>query len=113
MRRAKAHSAVNLSLNTIRERRRLVLVEGVEPFEKIAAAAEPPLDRGLHDRLYAAIAQLEPETAQILILLYVHDYSIAEIAALLEKSRSLIAVRLFRSRARLKQILHAPQEGTP
>jgi RNA polymerase sigma-70 factor (ECF subfamily) len=104
-------AAVNLSLNTIRQRQRFVLVEGVEAFEKIAAAKERNPDRGLHDRLYAAMAELEPEVAEMLILRYVHDYSIAEIATLLDKSRSLIAVRLFRSRARLRERIRAPEKG--
>jgi RNA polymerase sigma-70 factor (ECF subfamily) len=101
-------AAVNLALNTVRQRQRYVLVEGVEEFERLAAAAEPNPTGGLHQRLYAAIAELDPESAQILILRYVHDYSIAEIANLLGKSRSMVAVRLFRSRARLKQLT---QEG--
>src|SRR5262249_18471774 len=66
-------AAVNLSLNTIRQRQRYVLVGGIEPFEKLAAAGEPNPDRGLHDRLYAAITELDPEMADILVLRYVHD----------------------------------------
>jgi RNA polymerase sigma-70 factor (ECF subfamily) len=107
-------AAVNLSLNTIRDRKRYVFVEGLEElaeFEKIVDASEPPRGSDLHQRLYAAIAELDSESAQILILRYVHDYTIAEIADLLGKSRSLIAVRLFRSRARLKKFLPAPQKG--
>jgi DNA-directed RNA polymerase specialized sigma24 family protein len=40
-----------------------------------------------------------------LILRYEHDYSDAEIAKLLGTSRSAIAVRLFRARARLKKFM--------
>jgi DNA-directed RNA polymerase specialized sigma24 family protein len=38
-------------------------------------------------------------------LRYLHDYSDAEIAALLGTSRGVIAVTLYRSRARLRRLL--------
>jgi RNA polymerase sigma-70 factor (ECF subfamily) len=103
-------AAVNLSLNTIRQRQRYVLVDA-EDLAEMRPAVEPNSGTELHDRLYEAIAKLDPEAAQILILRYVHDYSIAEIAKLLGQSRSLIAVRLFRLRARLKQLIRASQKG--
>ena len=53
---------------------------------------------------------MKPEAAQILILRYVHDKSVAEIARLLGVSRGTIALRLFRSRARLKKLLRARME---
>lgn len=103
-------AAVNLSLNTIRSRRRHVQVNDVESFEKVATSSESDAAEELHKRLYAAIAELDPEAGQILILRYVHSYSIADIARLLGKSYSLITVRLFRSRTRLKQLIRASQE---
>jgi RNA polymerase sigma factor (sigma-70 family) len=57
--------------------------------------------------LYEAIAKLKPKSAEILILRYVHNKSDAEIARMLGVSRGTIALRLFRSRARLKQLLRA------
>ena len=104
-------AAVNLSLNTIRSRRRHVQVNDVESFEKVVTSSESDSAEELHTRLYKAIAELDPEASQILILRYVHSYSIADIAKLLGKSYSLITVRLFRSRTRLKQLIRAPHEG--
>jgi RNA polymerase sigma factor (sigma-70 family) len=98
-------AAVNLSLNTVRLRRRHVLTGEVEHFE--AAAIGPSPDEERHKRLYEAIAELDPGESEILILRYVHEYSNGEIAKLLGKSRGTVAVRLFRSRARLKQLIRA------
>jgi len=58
-------------------------------------------------RLYQAIAELKPEAAQIVILRYMHNKSDAEIARMLGKSRGTIALKLFRTRARLKKLLLA------
>jgi RNA polymerase sigma-70 factor (ECF subfamily) len=102
-------AAVNQSLNTIRSRRRHVQVNDAESFEKVATSSESDDAEELHKRLYEAIAELDPEAGQILILRYVHSYSISDIAKLLGKSYSLITVRLFRSRARLKQIIRSSQ----
>jgi RNA polymerase sigma factor (sigma-70 family) len=52
-----------------------------------------------------ALAQLNPRAVEILILRYEHDYSDAEIARILGKSRGAIALTLFRARARLKALL--------
>jgi RNA polymerase sigma-70 factor (ECF subfamily) len=103
-------AAVNLSLNTIRSRRHHVQADEAEHVEKVVPTSESEFAE-LHDRLYRAIAELDREAGQILVLRYVHSYSIADIAKLLGKSRSLIAVRLFRSRARLKKLIRAPQQG--
>jgi RNA polymerase sigma-70 factor (ECF subfamily) len=101
-------SAVNLSLNTVRSRRRHVLTGDTGRFDRAANADESNTAEELHQRLYQAIAELNPEAAQIVILRYVHNYSDAEIAKLLGTSRGVIAVRLFRSRARLKKLIRAP-----
>ena len=61
----------------------------------------------IHRRLYEAIAQLNPEAANILILRYLHNFSDADIAKMLGTSRTAMAVRLFRVRARLKQIMES------
>jgi RNA polymerase sigma-70 factor (ECF subfamily) len=100
-------AAVNTSLNSIRARRREVLVDDDERFESTVAPAGISIDDELHKRLYEAIAQLKPEAAQIVILRYVHDQSDAEIARLLGMSRGSVALRLFRSRMRLKTLLRS------
>jgi RNA polymerase sigma factor (sigma-70 family) len=67
------------------------------------------MEEELERRLYEGIHQLHEGAAQIVILRYVHDYSIAEIAKSLGTTRSTVAVSLFRSRARLKKLILAAQ----
>ena len=93
-------AAVNLSLNIIRSRKRLVLTS---TFDELAVSPQP--DDDLQSRLLKAVAQLTPNAVEILILRYVHGYSDAEIAKLLGRSRGTIAVTLFRSRARLRKLI--------
>ena len=98
-------AAVNLSLDTIRSKRRYELIDDPERFEAPADSSESKRAELVHRRLTEAIAELNPAAAHILILRYVHNHSDAEIAKLLGTTRSAIAVRLFRSRARLKKLL--------
>jgi RNA polymerase sigma-70 factor, ECF subfamily len=103
-------AAVNQSLDMIRSRKRRQL-EG--PFE----LPDAPVDNSgsilleeTHRRLADALAELHPDAVQILILRYVHEYSDAEIAKLLGVSRGTMAMRLFRSRARLKKLMRESLE---
>lgn len=98
-------AAVNLALDTLRAKKRLELVGDSGRFESIADTSDTTQTEAMHRRVTEAIAELNPNAAHILILRYVHDYSDAEIAKLLGTSRTAIAVRLFRSRARLKKLL--------
>jgi RNA polymerase sigma factor (sigma-70 family) len=97
----------------IKSRRRLALTDDPGDF----AASTPPDDSALaeklHSRLYEAIAKLSPENAELVILRYVHNMSDADIAKTLGKSRAFVAVRLFRSRARLRKLLRGAMEGKP
>jgi RNA polymerase sigma-70 factor (ECF subfamily) len=97
-------AAVNSSLNTIRGEKRRVLntdraVREAEPAPDSESAEE------IHRRLYEAVAKLAPDSAHLLILRYAHNYSDAEIAKLLGLSRAAVAVRLFRSRSRLRKLM--------
>ena len=101
-------AAVNLSLNVLRTRKRRRLVYGIDTLELPAPdeAREDVQDReARHEWLMAAIASLRPRALEILLLHYRHDYSDAQIAALLGTSRGTIAVALFRIRARLRTLL--------
>ena len=100
-------AAVNASLDTIEARRRNVLTADADRLGVTPVNADR-FEDDLHKRLYEAIAQLGPEAAEILILRYVHGANDAEIAKMLGTSRGVIAVRLFRSRARLKKLLRSP-----
>ena len=99
-------AAVNLSFDTLKTRRRRPQVTNdPEQIEAPVRPSDVPFDDEMHDRLYEAIAQLSPETAEILLLRYVHDISDARIAKMLGVSRTVIAVRLYRARARLKKLI--------
>jgi RNA polymerase sigma-70 factor (ECF subfamily) len=94
-------AAVNLSLNVIRSRKRFApeadaFVVAVD--EGTTSAAEE-----LHRRLMEAIAALNPKDAEVLVLRYVHGRTDADIAKVLGVSRGSIAMRLLRSRLRLKK----------
>jgi DNA-directed RNA polymerase specialized sigma24 family protein len=56
------------------------------------------------------MAESDSAAVELLILRYVHNYSDFEIAKMFGKSRSAIAVRLFRARARLKKLLQRSGE---
>jgi RNA polymerase sigma-70 factor (ECF subfamily) len=106
-------AAVNASLSTIRNRRHEVLVENWQPFETPAPGDSPVVSdvNERHRRLYEAIAELKPEAAQIVILRYMHDKSDAEIARLFGVSRGAIALKLFRSRMKLRKLLRETLGG--
>jgi RNA polymerase sigma factor (sigma-70 family) len=102
-------AAFNLSLNTIRDRARHVLTDNLEAFDAGYAPSEE--SAAVDGRIREAIAGLHPAAAQIVVLRYVHDYSIAEIAGMLGTTRGTVAVSLFRSRARLKLCLAEGGKG--
>jgi len=101
-------AAVNLSLDIIQQRKREILTDDTERFQTAVSDDSDRLEE-LHAHLYAAVARLDPDSADILVLRYVHNYSDAEIAKLLGKSRGLIAIRLFRLRSRLRKIIYSLQ----
>ena len=103
-------AAVNLSLNTIRLRKKQLLIGDADIFEGDRPTSSSGIDEGIHKRLREAIATLSPRSVEILILRYVYDYTEPQIAALLRRSRGTIAVTLFRSRARLRKLLLSPGE---
>jgi RNA polymerase sigma-70 factor (ECF subfamily) len=99
-------AAVNEALNIIRSRRRHPM-ETLEDNETPAVPDDAHSHEIIHRKLYEAIAELHPVSAEAVILRYVHDYSDAEIAKLLGASRVTIAVRLHRARVQLKKLLRA------
>jgi len=104
-------AAVNLSLDTVRARQRQTYMADAGSLEDRASKTDSVFEEEMHEQLYRAIAELPPEAAQIVVLRYIHDYTDAEIAKLLGKSRTSIAVRLFRSRARLRKLIRDSMEG--
>ena len=99
-------SAVNLSLDVIRNRRRRILPAEFVPH------LSPVHDTPIQESLREAMSKLTPKAAEILILRYVHGYTDAEIAKFLGTSRPTIAVSLFRARARIRKLMK-PGGGKP
>lgn len=88
-------AAFNLSLNTIRDKKREVLTDDLEVFETTCATGDGSAgDLALDQALREAIATLNPAAAQVVILRYAHDYSLADIARMLGTTRSTVAVSL-------------------
>ena len=98
-------AAVNLSLDTIKSKRRYELVGDDKRLDRPVDTADSQRAERLHRLLVEALTELTPEAVHILILRYVHNHSDAEIATMLGTSRTVIAVRLFRSRARLRKLM--------
>jgi RNA polymerase sigma factor (sigma-70 family) len=100
-------AAVNASLNVARSRRHQVLIADEDRMDALVELSRPSPESPIEGRLVDAIAQLNPVAVEMLILRYEHQYSDAEIAKLLRKSRGVVAVTLYRARARLKKLLRA------
>src|SRR5262245_10168517 len=105
-------AAINLSLNTVRDRERKKLADDSERvLVPVVPSPEAQSDDDVRRRLLAAIAQLRPRAVEILILRHVHGHTDAEIARMLGTSRGTIAVTLFRARARLRKLLSPVTSG--
>ena len=99
-------AAVNTSLDVLKARRRHpIRLNDADPLDVPAPPDGAAFDERMHQRLYEAFASLNPEAAEVLILRYMQNKSVTEIAAALGVSNTAIAVRLFRSRARLRKLL--------
>lgn len=103
-------AAINTALNAVRSRKRHVLVDAVEDFASQPPAGSSDSGGPVRRRLLNAITKLKPKEVEVLILRYEHDYSDAEIAKMLGKSRGTVAVTLYRTRARLKKLLRTSGE---
>jgi RNA polymerase sigma-70 factor (ECF subfamily) len=105
-------AAFNQSLSVLRaRRRRRATADDVEALTVPAIEpVDPRIGEELTQRLYAAIEQLTPQSAQILLLRHVHGCGLTEIAKIVGSTRSAVAVSLFRSRARLKKLVRTTLE---
>lgn len=100
-------AAVNLALNTVRSRKHKNIVGDVEMLEAPERVSADGASDEMRRNLLNAIARFKPRVVEVLVLRYEHNYSDAEIAKMLGKSRGTIAVTLSRTRARLKKLLRA------
>jgi RNA polymerase sigma-70 factor (ECF subfamily) len=106
-------AAINLSLNTLRSRRRHVLTDDHHHLESLSPSPQDNPNEGLETRLADALSQLSPRAVEMLILRYEHNYSDAEIGKMLGASRGTIAVTLYRARARLKKLIKGSDGEKP
>jgi RNA polymerase sigma-70 factor (ECF subfamily) len=104
-------AAFNLSLNTIRDKKRQVLTGNMAAFDTGHSPDEAHAQHLLDQRLHEAIAALNPAAAQIVILRYVHNYRLSDIAQMLGTTRGTVAVSLFRARVSLKKWLLGGMSG--
>jgi RNA polymerase sigma-70 factor (ECF subfamily) len=105
-------AAFNLSLNSIRDKKREVLTGNMAVFDTVCDTDGPKArDLAMDRALREALAALHPAATQMVILRYVHDYSLSDIARMLGTTRSTVAVSLFRSRSRLRKYLLAARKG--
>src|SRR5678816_3772470 len=98
-------AAVNAALDAIELRRNRSTITDVREIEATLHSPDSHAKEKLHHQLHKAIAELNPASAEILILRYMHNYSDATIARMLGKSRGVVAVTLYRARARLKKLI--------
>ena len=98
-------ASVNLALDVVRARKRRTFTHETELLTIPIPDEEPTVDESMRRCLQEAISQLNPRAVEILILHYECGHSDAEIARILGKSRGTVAVTLYRTRARLKQLM--------
>jgi RNA polymerase sigma-70 factor (ECF subfamily) len=104
-------AATLASLNVLRAKRRQpALVDDAVLLDIPAPAPSPQFDEELHERLMLAMRALSPDAVAVLLLRYAHNKSLAAIAVELDLSRTVVAVRLFRARARLRASFNGPSE---
>lgn len=106
-------AAVNASLDVLKARRRHPALHPVG-VERVVAGrpSDPNFDEERHQEVYAAIGQLPADSAEILVLKHMHNKSTAEIMKTLGVSRAVVAVRLFRARARLRKLLRVSKRSS-
>jgi RNA polymerase sigma factor (sigma-70 family) len=105
-------AAINASLDVLKARRRRpFLVGDMEQLDIAAPNVPSGLDDEIRGSVYEAIAQLGAEAAETVLLRYMQNKSLAEIATRMGVSRTVVAVRLFRARAQLRRILRGALEN--
>jgi RNA polymerase sigma-70 factor (ECF subfamily) len=98
-------AAVNGALDAIRRRRSRASGKDVREIGVVLHSPDSNFDEKIDRSLSQAIKELSPSAVEMLVLRYTHGYSDAEIAKMLGKSRGVVAVTLYRSRARLKRLI--------
>ncbi len=99
--------ARNLRKNLARDDRRLTFVDEIrdEDAGSVNAAPMPSDSEYLRKRLAKAFAQLPPMLREVYTLFQVGEMSIKDIAQQLGISESLVKVRIFRAKEKLRPLL--------
>lgn len=104
-------AAVTASISVLRaKRRRPILVDDAALLEVPTPSRDSSFDEETYARLSRAIEKLSADAAAVVLLRYLQNKSLTDIAKELGLSRTAVALRLFRSRARLRALLHVSQE---
>ncbi len=104
-------AAVTASISVLRAKRhRPILVDDAALLEVPTPSQGSSFDEESYERLSGAIEKLSADAAAVVLLRYLQDKSLADIARELGLSPAAVAVRLFRSRARLRTLLHVSPE---
>ena len=114
-RNAKAYlyrAAINLALDSVRSRSRQILRENLARMQSATFTMNSGSNEEIEASLLKVVSELDPENAELLLLRYVDNHSDAEIARIHGTSRGAIAVRLFRTRARVRKLMRT-HDQTP
>lgn len=103
-------AAINLALDRVRSRRRQVLRESLAGIESAASTLNCDSNEEIEASLLKVLAELDPESAELLFLRYVNNCSDAEIARMRGTSRGTIALRLFRTRAKIRNLMRTSEK---
>ena len=79
--------------------------ENLASTQPVASTRNSDSNEEIERALLKVVAELGPETAELILLRYVDNHSDAEIARMLGTSRGTIAVRLFRTRAKIRRLI--------
>jgi RNA polymerase sigma-70 factor (ECF subfamily) len=99
---------LNESLNTLKRRKRLVMLEDEPGLPAPGAAADRATE--VQDRVGRALMQLKPDDRAVVVLRHFVDFSYEEIADVLEIPVKTVKSRLFAARERLRVTLRGPAE---
>jgi RNA polymerase sigma-70 factor (ECF subfamily) len=83
------------------------------PLEAAEASADPEARIVDAVLLHGALAQLSAEHRTTFLLHYVQDFSVAEVAAVLDIAEGTAKSRLFSARQRLRELLSETEEAVP
>lgn len=102
------HWLLRVTVNECRKALRAPWRRRTLPLEAWDGAAPPGED---HSDVLSAVMALEPKYRVCVYLYYYEDYSVREVAQLLQTKESTVQTRLQRAREKLKQTLRPEKEA--